>query len=191
MIVFYNIEKYFVVLFLFLIDIYSMIKERIIYKKCATLFCKIDVQMIFLQISVWFSKFKKKIVRKFPLRIIVENIIYKYINIDSFGIKIGLILEVKLTELVYKNVSWSLFIKLRLMRFKFALGEERWRQSDFTLRCSLNILTEEFFIRDREVYKIEIFIIFSLLNRFLYIYIKINKKLQNFLEYLIITRFKE
>lgn len=55
------------------------------------------------------------------------------------------------------------------MRFKFALGEERWRQSDFTLRCSLNILTEEFFIRDREVYKIEIFIIFSLLNRFLYI----------------------
>lgn len=77
------------------------------------------------------------------------------------------------------------------MRFKFALGEERWRQSDFTLRCSLNILTEEFFIRDREVYKIEIFIIFSLLNRFLYIYIKINKKLQNFLEYLIITRFKE
>lgn len=170
MIVFYNIEKYFVVLFLFLIDIYSMIKERIIYERCATLFCKIDVQMIFLQISVWFSKFKKKIVRKFPLRIIVENIIYKYINIDSFGIKIGLILEVKLTELVYKNVSWSLFIKLCLMRFKFALGEERWRQSDFTLRCSLNILTEEFFIRDRQVYKIEIFIIFSFLNRFLYIY---------------------
>lgn len=98
--------------------------------------------MIFLQISIWFIKFKKKNC----LQIITENIICKYDD-DSFGIKIGLILEVKLAELVYKNVScWSLFIKLHLMRFKFALGEERWRQSDFTLRCSLNILAKEFFI---------------------------------------------
>lgn len=28
-----------------------MIKERIIYERCTTLFCKIDAQMIFLQIS--------------------------------------------------------------------------------------------------------------------------------------------
>lgn len=67
------------------------------------------------------------------------------------------------------------------MRFKFALGEERWRQSDFTLRCSLNILTERIFHSPRGFYKIEIFIIFSLLNRFffLFLFLKIFLELSN------------
>lgn len=47
--------------------------------------------MIFLQISVWFNKFKKKN----SLQIIAENIIYKC---DSFEIKIGLILKVKISR---------------------------------------------------------------------------------------------